>query len=193
MALQLLKLPNRTIISRRFGRATSSFSFLFSQPNLQKLPFLSSNRKVCIDGKVVNKAGTPVSDKALAQIIAEVPKYVCRAGYKLEAAIEPLFHLHSIDKLSKTCHAAMVSVMEEEATLVTLVKPQTEARRSQVGSGGVASDPLVHQENLFIRPNSPLRSSSKQKIGLATPVVLGLDAVYLKSSISLFEKAFRKL
>ncbi|XP_048422299.1 uncharacterized protein LOC108867420 isoform X3 [Pyrus x bretschneideri] len=142
MALQLLKLPNRTIISRRFGRATSSFSFLFSQPNLQKLPFLSSNRKVCIDGKVVNKAGTPVSDKALAQIIAEVPK----AGYKLEAAIEPLFHLHSIDKLSKTCHAAMVSVMEEEATLVTLVKPQTEARRSQVGSGGVASDPLVHQE-----------------------------------------------
>lgn len=29
-------------------------------------------------------------------------------------------------------HAAMFSVMEEEATLVTLVKPQTEARRSQV-------------------------------------------------------------
>lgn len=29
-------------------------------------------------------------------------------------------------------HAAMVNVMKEEATLVTLVKPQTEARRSQV-------------------------------------------------------------
>ena len=29
-------------------------------------------------------------------------------------------------------HAAMVSVMKEEVTLVTLVKPQTEARRSQV-------------------------------------------------------------
>lgn len=34
--------------------------------------------KVFVDGKVVNKAGTPVSDKAVVEIIAEVPKYVCR-------------------------------------------------------------------------------------------------------------------
>ncbi|XP_018848655.1 hemolysin A-like [Juglans regia] len=46
--------------------------------------------KVFVDGKVVNKAGTPVSEKAVVQIMAEVPKYVCRAGYKLEAAIEQL-------------------------------------------------------------------------------------------------------
>ena len=31
-----------------------------------------------MDGKVVNKAGTPVSDKAVVEIMAEVPKYVCR-------------------------------------------------------------------------------------------------------------------
>ena len=34
--------------------------------------------KVFVDGKVVNKAGTPVSDKAVVEIMAEVPKYVCR-------------------------------------------------------------------------------------------------------------------
>ncbi|KAE9463682.1 hypothetical protein C3L33_04399, partial [Rhododendron williamsianum] len=41
---------------------------------------------------------------------------------------------------------AVVNVMKEEATLVTLVKPQFEARRAQVGKGGIVKDPLVHQE-----------------------------------------------
>ena len=31
-----------------------------------------------MNGKRVNKAGTPVSDEALVEIMAEVPKYVCR-------------------------------------------------------------------------------------------------------------------
>ena len=31
-----------------------------------------------MNGKVVNKAGTPVSEKAVVEIKAEVPKYVCR-------------------------------------------------------------------------------------------------------------------
>lgn len=43
---------------------------------------------------------------------------------------------------------AVVNAMKEEATLVTLVKPQFEARRSQVGSGGIVRDPKVHQEVL---------------------------------------------
>lgn len=34
--------------------------------------------KVTVDGRVVNKAGTPISDKANVEIIAEIPKYVCR-------------------------------------------------------------------------------------------------------------------
>ncbi|XP_052185960.1 uncharacterized protein LOC127797264 isoform X1 [Diospyros lotus] len=173
--------------------------------------------KVFVDGKLVNKAGTPVPDEAVVEIMAEVPKYVCRAGYKLEAAIEQL----SVDVTGKVAldsglstggftdcllqHGAafvygvdvgygqvaykircdervsvvertnlrylsglpqkvdlvtldlsfisillvmpaVVNVMKEEATLVTLVKPQFEARRSQVGKGGIVRDPLVHQE-----------------------------------------------
>ncbi|XP_076950771.1 uncharacterized protein LOC143623842, partial [Bidens hawaiensis] len=46
--------------------------------------------KVIVDGKVVTKAGHQVSDKAVVEIKAEIPKYVCRAGHKLEAAIEQL-------------------------------------------------------------------------------------------------------
>ncbi|MFS7953058.1 putative methyltransferase [Helianthus anomalus] len=40
----------------------------------------------------------------------------------------------------------IVNLMKEEATLITLIKPQFEARRSQVGGGGIVRDPLVHQE-----------------------------------------------
>ncbi|KAK4573590.1 hypothetical protein RGQ29_031513 [Quercus rubra] len=160
--------------------------------------------KVSVDGKVVNKAGTPVSEKAVVQIMAEIPKYVCRAGYKLEAAIEQLginvagkvaldsglstggftdcllqygasfvygvdvgygqvadkirrdervcvierTNLRYLSELPQKVMPAVINVMKEEANLVTLVKPQFEARRSQVGSGGIVRDPMVHQEVL---------------------------------------------
>ncbi|XP_028794855.1 uncharacterized protein LOC114750421 [Neltuma alba] len=175
--------------------------------------------KVYVDGKVINKAGTPVSDKAVVEIKAEVPKYVCRAGHKLEAAIEQL----GIDVVGKVAldsglstggftdcllqygasfvygvdvgygqvaekirvdervtviertnlrylsglpqkvdlvtldlsfisillvMPAVVNVMKEDAALVTLVKPQFEAHRSQVGKRGIVKDPTVHQEVL---------------------------------------------
>ncbi|KAI9120090.1 hypothetical protein K1719_009059 [Acacia pycnantha] len=175
--------------------------------------------KVYVDGKVVNKAGTPVSDKAVVEIKAEVPKYVCRAGHKLEAAIEQLgvdvvgkvaldsglstggftdcllqygasfvygvdvgygqvadkirldervtvierTNLRYLSELPQKVDLvtldlsfisillvmpAVVNVMKEDAALVTLVKPQFEARRSQVGKGGIVKDPTVHQEVL---------------------------------------------
>lgn len=175
--------------------------------------------KVHVDGKVVNKAGTPVSDKAVVEILAEIPKYVCRAGYKLEAAIEQLgvdvtgkvaldsglstggftdcllqydaAYVYGVDvgygqvadKIRRDERVsviertnlrylpglpqkvdlvtldlsfisillvmpAVVKVMKDQSTLVTLVKPQFEARRSQVGSGGIVRDPEVHTEVL---------------------------------------------
>ncbi|KAI4354100.1 hypothetical protein L6164_002999 [Bauhinia variegata] len=175
--------------------------------------------KVYVDGKVVNKAGTPVSEKAVVKIVAEVPKYVCRAGYKLEAAIEQLgvdvagkvaldsglstggftdcllqygasfvygvdvgygqvadkirrdervsvierTNLRYLSELPQNVDLvtldlsfisillvmpAVVNVMKEDAALVTLVKPQFEALRSQVGKGGIVKDPFVHQEVL---------------------------------------------
>ncbi|CAI0390557.1 unnamed protein product [Linum tenue] len=188
--------------------------------------------KVFVNGKKVNKAGTPVSDKSVVEITAEIPKYVCRAGYKLEAALEQLgvdvtgkvaldsglstggftdcllqhgasfvygvdvgygqklqilivneALLQVADKIRRDERVsviertnlrhlpglpqkvdiatldlsfisillvmpAVVGVMKEEASLVTLVKPQFEAHRSQVGGGGIVRDPKVHQEVL---------------------------------------------
>ncbi|XP_004246995.1 uncharacterized protein [Solanum lycopersicum] len=173
--------------------------------------------KVLVDGRVVTKAGTQIPDKAVVEIMAEIPKYVCRGGHKLEAAIENLgidvagkvaldsglstggftdcllqygasfvygvdvgygqvadkirrdervsvFERTNLRYLSELPQKvdlvtldlsfisillvmpAVVNLMKEEATLVTLIKPQFEARRSQVGGGGIVRDPLVHQE-----------------------------------------------
>ncbi|GLJ30231.1 hypothetical protein SUGI_0598050 [Cryptomeria japonica] len=175
--------------------------------------------KVLVDGQVAGKAGMSVSDKASIEITAEVPKYVCRAGYKLEGALEQL----NIDVAGKVAldsglstggftdcllqHGAsfvygvdvgygqvaekirtdkrvsvidrtnlrylsglpqkvdlvtldlsfisillvmpaVVSVMKQESELITLIKPQFEARRSQVGGGGIVRDLGVHKEVL---------------------------------------------
>jgi len=43
--------------------------------------------KVRVDGRVVEKAGTAVPLSAKVEIDAEEPKYVCRAGHKLEAGL----------------------------------------------------------------------------------------------------------
>uniref|UniRef100_A0A0D9WT30 RNA-binding S4 domain-containing protein n=2 Tax=Leersia perrieri TaxID=77586 RepID=A0A0D9WT30_9ORYZ len=151
--------------------------------------------KVLVAGRVVNKAGTQVSDKTVIEIKAEIPKYVCRAGHKLEAAIKEFgidcdgkialdsglstggftdcllqngaSHVYGVDvgygqvaekirvhecvsviELIFKVMPAVVKVMKAESTLITLTKPQFEARRSQVGGGGIVREPLVHKEVL---------------------------------------------
>jgi 23S rRNA (cytidine1920-2'-O)/16S rRNA (cytidine1409-2'-O)-methyltransferase len=175
--------------------------------------------KVLVDGRVAGKAGMAVTDKAIVEITAETPKYVCRAGYKLEAALEKLnidvagkvaldsglstggftdcllqygaSFVYGVDvgygqvaeriRTDKRVNViertnlrylsglpqnvdlvtldlsfisillvmpAVKAVMNQESTLVTLIKPQFEARRSQVGGGGVVRDPEVHKEVL---------------------------------------------
>ena len=44
--------------------------------------------KVKVNGVVVTKVGTPVAADALIEVDATVPKYVCRAGFKLEGALD---------------------------------------------------------------------------------------------------------
>ena len=43
--------------------------------------------KVRVDGRAVLKPGTPVRPDAVVEITAEEPRYVCRGGLKLEAAL----------------------------------------------------------------------------------------------------------
>ncbi len=63
---------------------------------LERYPNLSRNQiqgfimqgKVLIDGHPVTKPGTPVADDAEINLTAVTPKYVSRAGFKLEAALD---------------------------------------------------------------------------------------------------------
>lgn len=43
---------------------------------------------VTVDGEVVTKAGHQTSPAAIVQLLQTAPKYVCRAGFKLEKALE---------------------------------------------------------------------------------------------------------
>ena len=52
-------------------------SYFINYPCLLNLVYVSVG-KVIVDGRVVNKAGTQVSDKSVIEIKAEIPKYVCR-------------------------------------------------------------------------------------------------------------------
>lgn len=44
--------------------------------------------KVTVDGKIINKPGTLISADALLEYAIQEPKYVSRAGFKLEKALE---------------------------------------------------------------------------------------------------------
>lgn len=44
--------------------------------------------KVTVDGEIVTKQGTAISVEAVITVDETVPKYVCRAGFKLEKALD---------------------------------------------------------------------------------------------------------
>eukprot|EP00249_Psilotum_nudum_P007310 c20467_g1_i2 orf=403-1437(-) len=175
--------------------------------------------KVFVDGALVGKAGAQISAKSEVKIVAEIPKYVCRAGYKLEAALEHFAcdvngkvvldaglstggftdcllqrgaaHVYGVDvgygqvaekiRTDKrvnimertnlryltslpqfvdivTLDLSFISIllvmpavcvlMKSKSSLIALIKPQFEARKCQVGGGGIVRDPDVHKEVL---------------------------------------------
>lgn len=171
--------------------------------------------KVRVEGQVVTKAGTSVSDDVSLDVDVHEPRYVSRAGFKLEKALEHfalnvtkyvvldaglstggftdclLQHgaakVYGVDVGYGQVHEkirsdARVIVMERTnlrelaqlpepvdmvtldlsfisllkvvsavhnllksgGILVTLIKPQFEAGRADVGKGGIVKDPQVH-------------------------------------------------
>jgi 23S rRNA (cytidine1920-2'-O)/16S rRNA (cytidine1409-2'-O)-methyltransferase len=175
--------------------------------------------KVLVNERIVNKPGTAVAEDAVIALTAEPPKYVSRAGQKLEHALAhfkvdvqgfvvldaglstggftdcllqqgakkvygvdvgygqvhdkirsdsrvvviertnlrimpPLpekvdlvtldLSFISIAKVMDTVTAAL----KPQGQLIALIKPQFEAQREQVGSGGIIKDPAVHAQVL---------------------------------------------
>ncbi|CEF98294.1 Ribosomal RNA methyltransferase FtsJ domain [Ostreococcus tauri] len=173
--------------------------------------------KVLVDGQPVTKAGTKFKPSVKIEVIAEQPKYVCRAGLKLEKALEyfgvDVSGLTALDSGLSTggftdcllqggarkvygvdvgygqvaekirqdervvimertnlryvtqlpdvvdivtldlsfisvlkVLPAICKILKPGGTMLVLIKPQFEARRSQIGSKGVVRDASVHAE-----------------------------------------------
>ncbi|CAI5991818.1 unnamed protein product [Closterium sp. NIES-65] len=203
--------------------------------------------KVLVEGHPVTKAGAQVSEHADVIIKARVPKYVCRAGYKLEGALQQwgvavggavaldaglstggftdcllqhaaarvygvdvgygqvseriridprvvvmertnLRHLSPSDLPEKVdlvtldlsfisvllVMPAVVGVMKPGAHLIVLVKPQFEARRGQVGGGGIVRSEAVRQEVLE-RVTRGIEEFGMEVQGVMTSPITGTD------------------
>jgi len=175
--------------------------------------------KVFVEGKMVTKAGTPVQEGAEIELRAEEPKFVGRAGLKLEKALdhfnvdvkglvaldagistggfadcllqrgaEKVFGVdvgygQVAEKIRQDNRAiilertnlrnlkeveigqkvdlvtldlsfisilkvmdAVTALLKNDGQLITLIKPQFEAGKEEVGKGGVITDPAVHKK-----------------------------------------------
>ena len=176
-------------------------------------------RKVTVDGKIVDKPGTQVKTQAVITLDIEEPKFVGRAGFKLEKALdhfgldvagltaldagistggftdcllqrgvkkvygidvgygqvhEKVAHDDRVHIFERTNLRTVIkdtigefvdlvtldlsfisllkvmdavdSVLKADGILITLIKPQFEAGKGQVGTGGIVTDPRVHDQ-----------------------------------------------
>jgi len=173
--------------------------------------------KVLVNGRVITKAGTPFADDAVLEVIAHEPKFVSRAGFKLEKALDTFgvdvhdlivmdaglstggfsdcllqrgakkiygvdvgygqvhekirvdprvvvmerTNLREVRDLGEKVDLvtldlsfisvlkvmdAVAAVLKDDGQLLVLIKPQFEAGREQIESGGLVKDPKVHKE-----------------------------------------------
>lgn len=173
--------------------------------------------KVTVDGKIVTKSGTPVAPEANVELTVQELKYVGRAGFKLEKALDTfgvdvkglvvmdaglstggftdcllqrgvarvygvdvgygqvhekvrtdprvvvmervnLRHLESLPELVDLVTLdlsfisvlkvmdAVLRVLKPNGALIVLIKPQFEAGRDEVETGGLVTDPEVHKK-----------------------------------------------
>jgi 23S rRNA (cytidine1920-2'-O)/16S rRNA (cytidine1409-2'-O)-methyltransferase len=192
---------------------------------LEKYPHLTRNQvqsfimqaKVTVDGVITLKAGAQIADTSEVVLDAQQPKFVSRAGFKIEAALNTFGidvtgltcldagistggftdcllqrgakHVYGVDVgygqvhekvandprvtlLEKTnlrlltalpaaidlatldlsfisllkVIEAVKNLLSPTGKIITLIKPQFEAERKDIGRGGLVSSPEVHEE-----------------------------------------------
>lgn len=199
--------------------------------------------KVTVDGVVVTKPGTPVKESSNIEAVIEQDKFVSRAGFKLEKALDyfsldvtnlvvldaglstggftdcllqrgarrvfgvdvgygqvhekiradarvtvlertNLRYLHTLDELVDlvTLDLSFISVLKvmdaitkllkPHGTLVVLIKPQFEAERHQVGTGGVITSSIIH-EQVVAKVIAGIESHGFQLIGVTESPLYG--------------------
>lgn len=189
---------------------------LYPQYSRNQIQSFIMQGKVTVNGTIETKAGTSVSEDDVIVLLVEEPKYVCRAGWKLEKALEHFginpkglvvldaglstggftdcllqtgaarvygvdvgygqvhekvrrdprvqvyerTNLRYLKELPEkvdliTLDLSFISLLKvmdtvkallkEKGQLVTLIKPQFEAERHEIGRGGIIKDPSVHK------------------------------------------------
>ncbi|MBD3273371.1 TlyA family rRNA (cytidine-2'-O)-methyltransferase [Candidatus Dependentiae bacterium] len=213
--------------------------------------------KVLVDDKVVNKAGAPTWIESKIELNVDEPKYVSRAGFKLEKALDHFNvdvknlivldagistggftdcllqrgakKVYGIDvgygqvheKLLKDDRLvlmertnlrklemlpdkvdlvtldlsfisilkvmpAVIKLIKPNAKIITLIKPQFEAGKENVGRGGVVKDPKVH-EAVIEKIKDGMKEFGFKMIGVIESPILGATSGN-KEFLALFEK-----
>lgn len=215
-------------------------------------------RKIIVDGKVLDKPGMQVNPDLEINLDIEVPKYVSRAGFKMEKAldhfgvnVEGLTVLDAglstggftdcllqrgakkiigIDvgygqvheKIAADSRVAVLErtnlrhitletvgqqvdmvtldlsfisilkvmdainqVLKPDGLLITLIKPQFEAEREQVGRGGIIKDEEVHKE-VIAKVVAGIESYGYQSFGVTESPIFGAQGN--KEFLALFIK-----
>lgn len=198
-------------------RLDTRLAQLYPQYSKTQLQSWIIQGNVQINGKTIHKPGSPVYDTDSITMIIDEPKFVCRAGYKLEKALDVfkidvtdltvldaglstggftdcllqrgaakvygvdvgygqvhekirrdprvivrertnLRHLTDIGEQVDlvTLDLSFISILKvmdaidtllkSDGILITLIKPQFEAEKHQVGKGGVIKDPIIHEQ-----------------------------------------------
>ena len=197
-------------------RLDLKISELYPAYSRQQIQSWIMQGKVIVNDAVITKNGILIPDDARIILNVEEPKYVSRAGFKLEKALDHfnidvtdlvaldaglstggfsdcllqrgIKKIYGVDvgygqvheKIRNNPHVvvmertnlrevrdlgekvdlatldlsfisvlkvmeAITSVMKDDGQLIVLIKPQFEARREDVGRGGIIKDPAVHQ------------------------------------------------
>jgi len=123
--------------------------------------------------------GVDVGYGQVHEKIRQDPRVVVmeRTNLRQLEGLDELVDLVTLDlsfiSLLKVMHA-VTAVLKPKGTLVVLIKPQFEARRDQIGKGGIISDPKVHQE-VIDRVTSGIVEQGFEYVGITESPILGSE------------------
>jgi 23S rRNA (cytidine1920-2'-O)/16S rRNA (cytidine1409-2'-O)-methyltransferase len=230
----------------------------YPQYSRQQIQSWIMQRKASVGGVIVDKPGTQIKPDADVRLSVQEPKFVGRAGFKLEKAldhfgvdvtglialdaglstggftdcllqrgIKEVFGIdvgygqaHEKIRADKRVHVmertnlrtvtpallgtqvdivtldvsfisllkvmdAVDTVLKDHGILITLIKPQFEAEKSQIGRGGIVKDPAVHEHIITTVPKA-IAAHGYVCMGVIESPITGADGN--KEFLALFKK-----
>lgn len=144
-------------------RLDAVLAALFPHHSRTALQSLIKKGHASVNGQVIKKPGVPVADDAVVTLDDVEQKYVCRAGHKLEAALDH----HQLDVTDLTCLDAGLST--GGFTDCLLQRGVKKVYGIDVGHGQV-HDRIANDDRVVVMEKTNLRhlESLPEKVDLAT-------------------------